>query len=194
MPQAEPGIEITAYLAAWCGGDREALDRVVVALYPEIRRMARQQIERRPTGNSFSSAVLANEAYLKLVRAGGIECENRLHFFAICAQIIRRILVDHARGNRRAKRGGDAVEVTLDEDLLGIQVRGVEMLDLDGALSRLAKIDERKTHVVELRYFGGLSVQETAEVLGVSVETVARDWRMAKAWLFRELTPGRGPS
>jgi RNA polymerase sigma-70 factor, ECF subfamily len=131
---------------------------------------------------------LANEAYLKLVRAGGIRCESRVHFLALCSQIIRRILVDHARGHGYAKRGGNAERVPLDEALLGAQARGIEVPALDETLESLAKIDGRKARVVELRYFGGLSVEETAGFLGISPETVKRDWRMAKAWLFAALT------
>jgi RNA polymerase sigma-70 factor, ECF subfamily len=143
--------------------------------------------DRRRTGESLESAALANEAYLKLVRAGGIRCENRAHFLALCSQIIRRILVDHARRRRFAKRGGDALRVPLDEILLLAETRGIEVLALDEALDRLARIDGRKSRVVELRYFGGLEIEETAEALGVSVDTVKRDWTFARLWLAREL-------
>jgi len=131
---------------------------------------------------------LANEAYLKLVRAGGVRCENRLHFLALCSQIIRRILVDHARNRGYAKRGGGAVQISLDEGAVAAGTRKVDALALDGALISLSEFDPRKGRVVELRYFGGLSVAETAEVLGISPETAKRDWKMAKAWLFGELT------
>jgi RNA polymerase sigma factor (TIGR02999 family) len=160
---------------------------VVSAIYPELRKIARQHLGRAPD-HTLESAALANEAYLKLIRARGIRCENRAHFFALCAQMIRRILVDHARHARYAKRGGDAVRVPLDEVLLGTRARGVEVVALDDALSSLTKIDPRKGRVVELRFFGGLTVEETAEILQISPETVLRDWRMAKTWLFRELT------
>ncbi len=123
-----------------------------------------------------------------MIRAKGIECKNRAHFFALCAQIIRRILVDHARNQGRVKRGGGALQVTLDEALLPTNATPVDMLALDEALASLSEIDPRKGRVVELRFFGGLSVEESAEVLKVSPETVMRDWKMAKAWLFRELT------
>jgi RNA polymerase sigma factor (TIGR02999 family) len=138
--------------------------------------------------HTLGSAALVNEAYLKLIRARGIQCENRLHFFALCAQIIRRLLVDHARKFRYAKRGGDQVRVLLEETLLGTRARGVEVLALDEALASLAKRDPRKARVVELRFFGGLSVEETAELMRISPETVLRDWKMAKAWLRRELS------
>jgi RNA polymerase sigma-70 factor, ECF subfamily len=180
--------DISGLIAAWGGGDEEALSHLVSLLYPELRRIARKHLGRRVAGHTLESAALANEAYLKLVRAGGIRCENRVHFLALCSQIIRRILVDHARGRGYAKRGGDAVRVPLDEVVLGARARGIEVLALDEALESLSKIDARKGHVVELRYFGGLSVEETAEVMGISPETVKRDWKMAKAWLFAVLT------
>ena len=183
--------DITGLLAAWKDGDADALDRLIDLVYPELRRIARQHLKRRRTGASLESAALANEAYLKLVRAGGIRCENRGHFLALCAQIIRRILVDHARGRGFAKRGGDALRVPLDEVLLLAETRGIEVLALDEALGTLARIDGRKSRVVELRYFGGLEIEETAEALGVSVDTVKRDWRMARAWLIAELTSKR---
>jgi RNA polymerase sigma factor (TIGR02999 family) len=175
-------------LAAWNDGDANALDRLIAAVYPDLRRLAHRHLARRRVGESVESAALANEAYLKLVRAGGIRCENRTHFLALCSQIMRRILVDHARRRGFAKRGGDALHVALDEALVVAQERGVEVLALDEALHALARIDRRKSRVVELRYFGGLNIEETAEVLGVSVDTVKRDWRMARAWLLAELT------
>jgi RNA polymerase sigma factor (TIGR02999 family) len=167
------------------------LDRLTDLVYPELRRIARRNLDRRHAGDSLDSAALANEAYLKLVRAGGIRCESRTHFLALCSQIMRRILVDHARRRGFAKRGGKAPRVPLDEVLLVAQERGIEVLALDEALDALAQIDNRKSRVIELRYFGGLSMEETAEVLEVSVDTVKRDFRMARAWLFAELTRGR---
>src|SRR5512136_2665617 len=180
--------DITAMLIAWKGGDTKALDRLTELIYPELLRTARRNLERRRGGSSLDSAALTNEAYLKLARAGGINCENRVHFLALCSQIMRRILVDHARRRGFAKRGGKAQRVPLDEVLLVAQARGVEVLALDEALDTLARIDKRKSRVVELRYFGGLKIEETAEVLGVSIDTVKRDWRMARAWLIAELT------
>lgn len=178
-------------LAAWSQGDEAALNDLIAMIYPELRRIARRHLGRRD--HSLESAAVANEAYLKLIRAGGIPCANRTHFLALCAQVIRRILVDHARHGGYAKRGGDAFRVPLDEALLGARARGIEVLALDEALQSLSKIDPRKSRVVELRYFGGLSVEETAEVLQISRETVQRDWHMAKTWLFRELTRGAKP-
>jgi RNA polymerase sigma factor (TIGR02999 family) len=180
--------DITAMLAAWNKGDTDALDRLMDLVYPELRRIARQNLKRQGVGASVESAALANEAYLKLVGAGGIRCENRAHFLALCAQVMRRILVDHARRRGFAKRGGNALRVPLDEVLLAAQARGIEVLALDEALDALALIDKRKGRVVELRYFGGLSIEETAEVLEVSVDTVKRDFRMARAWLLAKLT------
>lgn len=179
--------DISGLLMAWSNGDEEALNSLMSAVYPELRRIARQYLGRRAPDHTLQSAALANEAYLKLIRLRGLKCESRVSFFALCAQIIRRILVDHARNRRYAKRGGDAVRVPLDEALLGSRARGVEILALDDALSALSKIDPRKGRVVELRYFAGLNIEETAEALQISPETVSRDWKMAKTWLFREL-------
>ena len=178
--------DITGLLAAWSEGNEEALTRLIPVVYPELRRIARLHLARRD--DTLESAALVHEAYLKLIRARGIQCENRLHFFALCAQIIRRILVDHARKRRYAKRGGNQVRVPWEEALLGDRARGIEVLALDDALASLAKVDPRKGRVVELRFFGGLSVEETAEVLRISPPTVMRDWNMAKVWLLRELS------
>ena len=186
--------DITALLVAWKEGDDEALKRLISVVYPEMRKIARLHLAGRPPSQTFESAALANEAYLKLIRAKGIEIKDRAHFLAVCAQIIRRVLVDHARNRRRVKRGGGALQVTLDETLVAPQIGGVDVLALEEALTSLARIDERKCRVVELRFFGGLSVEESAEVLQVSAETVMRDWRMAKAWLYRELTGHRSVS
>ena len=186
MPKSEQH-DITGMLAAWNEGDKDALDRLTSLLYPEFRRMARHYLGRRP-GESLESADLANEVYLKLENAGAIRCENRTHFLALCAQMVRRIVVDHARRRWSAKRGGDVLRIPLDDVLLEVEPLGIELVALDGALELLAKIDRRKSRVVELRYFGGLNVEETAEILGVSPETVKRDWRMARAWLYTRLT------
>jgi len=180
--------EIIVLIAAWGKGDDGALSQLIPLVYPELRRIARQHLKRRSPDQTLDSAALANEAYLKLIRARGVHCENRAHFFALCAQMIRRILVDHARKRKYMKRGGNAVRVPLEETVLGTRARGVEILLLDDALVSLSKMDPRKSRVVELRYFGGLTVEETAEVLNVSPETVMRDWKMAKVWLFRELS------
>jgi RNA polymerase sigma factor (TIGR02999 family) len=186
--------DVTSMLVAWSGGDADALNRLVDLVYPMLRQIARQQLRRQRAGESLESAALANETYLKLVRAGGIRCENRTHFLALCSQMMRRILVDHARQRGFAKRGGDALRVTFDEALLTAQARGVDVLALDAALEELARIDRRKSQVVELRYFGGLNIEEVAAVLSVSVDTVKRDWRMARAWLLAELAGRRSPA
>jgi RNA polymerase sigma factor (TIGR02999 family) len=186
--------DITAMLTAWAEGDQDALDRLTSRLYPEFRRIARRYLMRR-TGDSLESAALANEVYLKLTSAGRIRCEDRAHFLALCGQMIRHTLVDHARRRTSAKRGGDALRVPLDEVLLEVEMGGgVEVIALDSALRSLAEIDARKSRVVELRYFGGLSLEETAEVLGVSPETAKRDWKMARAWLYTQLTGNQKPS
>ena len=185
---AEGPRDISGLIAAWGDGDQEALSSLMSAVYPELRRIARRHLGRRQDGQTLESAALANEAYLKLIRAGGVRCENRVHFLALCSQIIRRILVDHARARGYAKRGGHAERVPLDDALLGAQARGIEILALNEALDSLAEIDARQARVVELRYFGGLSVEETAEVLGITPVRVKRDWQRAKAWLYGVLT------
>lgn len=178
--------DITGLLAAWNDGNDDALNQLVPLVYPELRRIARLHLTRR--GQTLESAALVNEAYLKLIRAHGIQCQNRLHFFALCAQIIRRIVVDHARQRGYAKRGGNAVCVPLEEVYLGTRSRGIEVLALNEALTSLAKVDFRKSRLVELRFFGGLSVEEAAAVLQISPQTAARDWNMAKVWLLRALS------
>jgi RNA polymerase sigma-70 factor (ECF subfamily) len=180
---------ITGMLMAWGNGDEEALSGLMPLVYPELRRIARKHLSRGLPAQTLESAALVNEAYLKLIRAHGLRCENRLQFFALCAQIIRRIVVDHARKRRYAKRGGGAVQIPLDEALIGARSGGVEVLALHEALMTLSKVDPRKGRVVELRYFGGLTVDECAEILGVARETAKRDWTLAKAWLFGELSP-----
>jgi RNA polymerase sigma factor (TIGR02999 family) len=184
--------DITELLAAWADDNKDALDRLIAVLYPELRRIARQHLGRR-AGESLESAALANEVYLKLISAGTIQCESRTHFLALCAQMSRRILVDHARRRGSAKRGGDALQVPLDEELLQAETGGIDVVALDRALEALTTIDGRKSRLVELRYFGGLSVEEAAEVLGVSKETAKRDWKMARAWLYAELSGEQKP-
>ena len=179
--------DISGLLVAWSKGDEAALNDLMPLVYQDLRGIARKHLGRRGPGQMVQSGTLAHEAYLKLVHARGIRCQNRAHFFALCSQMIRRIVVDDARKRRYAKRGGGQVQVPLDEALIGARARGVEVEALDEALTALTKIDARKGRVVELRFFGGLSVEETAEVLEISEETVTRDWRMAKTWLFREL-------
>jgi RNA polymerase sigma-70 factor (ECF subfamily) len=181
-------LDITGRLAAWNKGDENALADVMQLVYGDLRMIARRHLRRSNTP-AVQSGSLAHEAYLKLVNTRGIRCNNRAHFFALCSQMIRRILVDHARKHGAARRG-PGMQVPLDEALLGSRARGVEIEALDDALNALAQVDHRKARVVELRFFGGLSVEETAEVLEISEETVTRDWKVAKSWLFRELTRG----
>jgi RNA polymerase sigma factor (TIGR02999 family) len=182
----EDEVDITGMLAAWSKGDENALADVMPLIYRDLRLIARRHLGRSRAA-IVESGSLAHEAYLKLVSIRGIRCNNRAHFFALCSQMVRRILVDHARKHRSAKRGG-GMQVPLDEALLGARARGVEMEALDGALESLARVDPRKARVVELRFFGGLNVPETAEVLEISEETVTRDWKLAKVWLLRELS------
>ena len=188
MP-TDRATEITALLAGWRAGEPGSFDRLVEIAYPELRRIAHQLLGRRRPGESLDSAALASEVYLKLVGAGAIDCECRVHFLALCAQVMRRILVDHARQRGAAKRGGEIVRVPLDEmAAAGGEANGVELLDLDAALGELARVDARKCRLVELRYFAGLTLEEAARVLDISVETAKRDWRMAKAWLLTQLS------
>ncbi len=184
--------DITGLLAAWSNGDEAALNHLMPVVYAELRRIARRYLRQQAPDHTLESAALVNEAYLKLVRGRGIHCDNRLQFFGLCAQIIRRILVDHARNAGYAKRGGDTVRIPLNEEVVGPSDRGVELLALDDALVSLTKMDARKGRLVELRYFGGLTLEESAEVLGVARETAKRDWKIAKAWLFAELRPTPG--
>jgi RNA polymerase sigma-70 factor, ECF subfamily len=191
MPTNRPE-DLSQLLIAWNEGRQEALKELMPIVCPELRRIARRQPARRFPNQTLESAALVNEAYLKLVRARGIRCDNRSHFFALCAQMIRRILVDHLRQNQGAKRGRSLVHVTaVDEELLGSRAAGVEVLALDEALTLLFQIDPRKVRVVEMRFFGGLTVEEASEVLGISPETVKRDWRFAKTWLVRQLRRAR---
>ena len=180
---------VTQLLLAWREGDRSALDRLMPLVYEELRRLARHYMRGERTGHTLQTTALVNEAYLRLVDHKNIQWQNRAHFFAVAAQAMRRVLVDHARSRGYAKRGGSAHRVTFDEGALISQGQDPDLLALDEALSRLSAIDPRKAQIVELRYFGGLSVEETAEVVNVSAVTVMREWNKAKAWLFRELSP-----
>lgn len=180
---------VTQLLLAWREGDRSALDRLMPLVYEELRRLAGHYMRGERTGHTLQTTALVNEAYLRLVDHKNIQWQNRAHFFAVAAQAMRRVLVDHARSRGYAKRGGSSHRVTFDEGALISQPQDPDLLALDEALSRLSAIDPRKAQIVELRYFGGLSVEETAEVLNVSAVTVMREWSKAKAWLFRELSP-----
>jgi RNA polymerase sigma factor (TIGR02999 family) len=179
--------EITGLLIAWGEGDRAALERLLPLIERELHRIARHYMRRENPGHTLQTTALVNEAYFRLVDQRNVRWQNRAHFFAIAAQIMRRILMNYARDRHRAKRGGRAVQVSLSEVAVISEERSAELLALDEALGRLAAFDGRKCRVVELRYFGGLSVEETAEVLGVSTVTVERDWKAARAWLAREI-------
>jgi RNA polymerase sigma factor (TIGR02999 family) len=187
---AEGPLQISVLLEAWGNGDEEAINGLMTLTYPEVRRIARSHLSRRPAGHSLESAALANEVYLKLLRTNRLRCENRSHFLALCSQMIRRILVDYARNRGYAKRGGEFVRVPLGDDVAADKPVQFGVLALDRALESLAKFDPRKSRVVELRYFGGLNIEGVAEVLKISRETAKRDWKVAKAWLRRELGQG----
>jgi RNA polymerase sigma-70 factor, ECF subfamily len=186
--------EITQWLIAWSNGDQNALNQLIPLVHKELRRLAkhyiRQERRRARRGITMQTTVLVNEAYLRLIDAGNVEWQNRTHFFAIAAQLMRRILVDYARSRSYLKRGGGLQQISLDEAADFSKERAPDLVALDEALEALAKIDERKSRLVELRFFGGLSVEEAAEVLRVSPTTVMRDWRLAKSWLFHELSGG----
>jgi RNA polymerase sigma factor (TIGR02999 family) len=185
---AESNEAITELLLAWGNGDESALERLMPMVYAELRRLAHHYMNRERGGHTLQTTALVNEAYLKLIDSSRVRWQNRAHFFAVSAQLMRRILVDFARSRHYQKRGGAARQVSLDEALVVSAARGDDLVALDDALTALAAIDKRKSEVVELRFFGGLSVEETAEVLKVSPDTVMRDWRLAKAWLLRELS------
>ena len=189
---AGPPQDITQLLVAWGNGDKAALDRLMPIVHDELRRLAHGSMRREPAGHILQTTALVNEAYLKLVNERAIRWQDRAHFYAVAAQMMRRILVDYARARKAAKRGGGAVRVSLDEAAAASEQRADDLIALDEALERLARIDERKSRVTEYRFFAGLSVEETAAVLGVSPDTVMRDWRLARAWLYRELDAEAG--
>ena len=180
--------QITLLLIDWSKGDEYALEQLMPLVYDELRRMARNYMRRQPSGHTFQTTELIHEAYLKI--AGGEEkkWQNRAHFFGIAAQVMRRILMDHARKHQADKRGGEFEKLPIEEEILIVsQDKSSELIALDDALEELAKIDPDKAKIVELRYFGGLSIEETAEVMGVSVPTINRHWKMAKAWLYSQV-------
>ena len=180
--------EITQLLAEWSGGNQSALDELYPLVYDELHRLARRYMSRERKGHTLQTTALINEAYVRLVDQKNVQWANRSHFFAISAQIMRRILIDHARRHAYAKRGGGAQQVSLDEAAVVASGIGSELIRLDEALQTLSKLDQRRCHVVELRYFGGLNNEEIAGVLNVSENTVTRDWNMARAWLYQQLT------
>jgi len=187
LPAPSPA-EVTRLLVAWRGGDAGALDRLLPLVYAELRRVAHRYMRDERPNHPLQTTALVHEAYLRLIDVTRVDWQSRNHFFAVSAQLMRRILVEAARRRNADKRGGDASHVALDEAFVPAADRGADLLALDEALEHLAALAPRKARVVELRYFAGLSVKETADVLGVSVETVMRDWRMAKLWLQRDLS------
>ena len=182
-----PRKDVTALLVAWGGGDEGALGQLLPIVHSELHRLARRLMRGERDGHTLQTTGLVNEAYLRLVDLSRVPWHDRTHFFAMSARLMRRILVDHSRARKFQKRGGSMRRVSLDDALLVGAERGDDLVALDDALSALAAIDERKSRVVELRFFGGLTVEETAQTLKVSAETVMRDWRLAKVWLLREL-------
>jgi RNA polymerase sigma-70 factor (ECF subfamily) len=179
--------EVTQLLLDWSNGNQAALDKLMPLVDRELHRLAHHYMRRENPGHTLQTTALVNEAYLKLVDQKQVHWKNRAHFFALAAELMRRILVDRARRRQSAKRGGGAYKISLDEAMIVSPKRGADLIALDEVLNRLAAIDPRKSKVVELRFFGGLSVDETAEALGVSAVTVMREWRMAKAWLYNAL-------
>lgn len=183
-----PSEEVTQLLVAWSQGDQSALEKLVPLVYDELYRLAKRYMGRERAGHTLQTTALVNEAYLRMVDLKRVRWQNRAHFFAISAQVMRRILVDFARSRNYQKRGGGAQQVTFDEALEVATEQSADLVALDDALTALAALDPRKSQVVELRFFGGLSVDETAHVLNVSPDTVMRDWKMAKVWLLREMS------
>jgi RNA polymerase sigma factor (TIGR02999 family) len=184
-PPSSQGI--TQLLLAWSDGDQAALEKLTPLVYAELHRLAKGYMLRERPGHTLQTTALINEAYMRLIDWKNVRWQSRAHFLGVAAQVMRRILVDFARSRHYAKRGGKARQVSLDEAITIHEDRSAELIALDDALKSLAKIDPRKSHVVELRFFGGLSAEETAEALKVSQRTVEREWRLARAWLYREL-------
>jgi RNA polymerase sigma-70 factor, ECF subfamily len=184
--------EVTRLLSALTRGEGSAATKLIPVVYGELRRLAASYMRRERIDHTLQATALVHEAYLKLIEQRSVNWQSRAHFFGVAAQLMRRILVDHARGHSRQKRGGQEKRVSLDEAFIFDAGRATELLAVDDSLDRLAKIDERQARVVELRFFGGLSVEEAAEVLAVSPKTVKRDWSVAKAWLYADLKERHG--
>ena len=178
---------VTQLLVNWSHGDRDALEKLTPLVYQELRRLARRHLSHERADHTLQSTALVHEAYMRLIEQRDVHWQNRAHFFGVAAQLIRRILIDYARNRQASKRGAGACKLTLDEALDAPVRRDLDVVALDDALEDLARIDPRQSRIVELRFFTGLTVEETAEVLGVSTPTVNREWNAAKAWLFREL-------
>jgi RNA polymerase sigma factor (TIGR02999 family) len=182
--------DVTQLLAAWGTGDKSALDKLLPLVHAELRRIARRQMSQERDGHTLQATALVNEAYLRLAGQDRFEWHNRTHFFAVCAQVMRHVLIDHARAHARDKRGGGAVQVSLAEAAAFAGQPAEHFLALDEALRFLENVDPQKSRIVELRYFGGLSIEETAEVMDISPRTVRREWQRSKAWLYRLITEG----
>ena len=183
---------VTQLLLDWSRGDQAALNKLLPLVHEELRRLAHHYMRAESPNHTLQTSALVNEAYLRLVDQGDTHWQNRAHFFGIAAQVMRHILIDHARAQRRLKRGGDVQHVPLDEAVVMAPERADELIALDEALTQLEEADPRRSKVVELRYFGGLSIEETAEVLKVNPTTINRDWRWARAWLYRAVTSAGG--
>ena len=179
--------DVTQLLVAWSNGDEAARDQLIPLVYEELHRLAHRHMHRERPGHTLQTSALVNEAFVRLVDQRSVHWQNRSHFFGIAAQMMRRVLVDYARSRQAEKRGGDAVQVTLHDELIVSDEKNDEVVALDDALTGLASLDQRKCQIVELRFFAGLSIEETAEVLGVSPGTVMREWTLAKAWLRKEI-------
>ena len=188
MTPASPQQQVTKLLCQWRDGDPNALEKLIPLVQPELQRLAQHYMSRERPGHTLQTTALLDDAYLQLAEKGDVRWENRAHFFAVAAQIMRRIMVDHARQRHALKRGGGAIKITLDECAAVTETRAAELLALDEALEKLAAADQRKAKVVEMRYFGGLTMEEIADVLKIHVNTVMRDWAAARAWLFAALS------
>ena len=188
MRPASPQQQVTELLCEWRNGDAGALEKLIPLVQPELQRLARHYMSRERPGHTLQTTALLDDAYLQLADKNNVQWQNRAHFLAVAAQLMRRIMVDHARQKHALKRGGDAIKVTLYECAAVTQTRAAELLALDEALEKLAGFDQRKAKVVEMRYFGGLTMEEIADVLKIHVNTVMRDWTAARAWLFAALS------
>ncbi|HEX8162520.1 MAG TPA: sigma-70 family RNA polymerase sigma factor [Pyrinomonadaceae bacterium] len=183
--------DVTRILRDWSGGDRNAPERLMPFVYDELRRLARSFLARERGAHTLQPTALVHEAYVRLVDQRAVDWQNRAHFYGIAASMMRRVLIDHARAHATEKRGGAAIRLSLDDVQVPLEQRASDLLALDEALERLAQFDERKSRIVEMRFFAGLKDEEIAEVLGVTARTVLRDWKKARLWLYRELSPDR---
>lgn len=187
-PDAAQPPDVTALLIAWSNGDEQARDQLLPLVYDELREIAHRYLSRERRDHTLQTTALVHEAYLRLIDRRAVQWQNRAHFFGVAAQLMRRILIDYARSHQTAKRGQGAVKLSLDDAVNVADERAGVLLAVDEALDRLAQFDQTKSRVVELKFFGGLTVEETAEALGLSVPTIVRQWRLAKAWLYQELS------